>query len=34
MLSIYNSLTREARPFEPLQPGKVSIYVCGQTVYD
>src|SRR3954464_3153280 len=34
MLSIYDSLTRETRPFEPLQPGKVSIYVCGQTVYD
>src|SRR3954451_13958953 len=34
MLSIYDSLTRAARPFEPLQAGKVSIYVCGQTVYD
>jgi cysteinyl-tRNA synthetase len=34
MLSIYDSLTREARPFAPLVPGKVSIYVCGQTVYD
>jgi cysteinyl-tRNA synthetase len=34
MLSIYDSLTREARPFQPLVPGKVSIYVCGQTVYD
>src|SRR4051812_16562063 len=34
MLSIYDSLTRETRPFEPLVPGKVSIYVCGQTVYD
>src|SRR4051812_29643902 len=34
MLSIYDSLTRETRPFAPLVPGKVSIYVCGQTVYD
>src|SRR5436305_9530119 len=34
MLSIHDSLTRETRPFEPLVPGKVSIYVCGQTVYD
>ena len=34
MLSIYDSLTRSTRPFEPLQPGKVSLYVCGQTVYD
>jgi cysteinyl-tRNA synthetase len=34
MLSIYDSLSRETRPFAPLVPGKVSIYVCGQTVYD
>ncbi|HEX5183232.1 MAG TPA: cysteine--tRNA ligase [Allosphingosinicella sp.] len=34
MLSIYDSLTRETRPFAPLVPGKVSLYVCGQTVYD
>jgi cysteinyl-tRNA synthetase len=34
MLSIYDSLSRETRPFAPLAPGRVSIYVCGQTVYD
>jgi cysteinyl-tRNA synthetase len=34
MLTIYDSLARAARPFEPIVPGKVAIYVCGQTVYD
>ncbi|MDB5694376.1 MAG: cysteinyl-tRNA synthetase [Alphaproteobacteria bacterium] len=34
MLSIYDSLARETRPFAPLVPGRVSLYVCGQTVYD
>jgi len=34
MLRIYDSLSREVRPFEPLTPGQVSMYVCGQTVYD
>lgn len=34
MLRIYDSLTREARPFVPLVPGEIGIYVCGQTVYD
>jgi cysteinyl-tRNA synthetase len=33
-LKIYNTLTRKAEVFEPLQAGKVSIYVCGPTVYD
>jgi len=33
-LAIYNTLTRKKQPFEPLQKGKVSIYVCGVTVYD
>ena len=31
---IYNTLTRQVEDFEPLQPGKVGIYVCGMTVYD
>jgi len=34
MLKIYNSLTRRKEPFQPLQPGKASMYVCGMTVYD
>ena len=31
---IYDSATRKKRKFEPLIPGKVSLYVCGPTVYD
>ena len=34
MLKIHNSLTGQKEPFEPLEPGKVGIYVCGITVYD
>ena len=34
MLKIYNSLTRNKEEFKPLVPGKVSMYVCGITVYD
>ncbi len=33
-LRLTNSLTRRSEPFEPLQPGKVSLYCCGVTVYD
>lgn len=34
MLTIHNSLTRTKQPFEPIEPGKVRMYVCGMTVYD
>ena len=34
MLTIYNSLTRQKEKFEPVEPGKVRMYVCGVTVYD
>jgi cysteinyl-tRNA synthetase len=34
MLTIYNSLTRQKAAFEPIEAGKVSMYVCGMTVYD
>ncbi|ROR32708.1 cysteine--tRNA ligase [Inmirania thermothiophila] len=34
MLRIYNTLTRRKEPFEPLEPGRVRMYVCGMTVYD
>src|SRR5437867_9740778 len=33
-LKIYNTLTREKEPFEPLVAGRVNMYVCGPTVYD
>jgi cysteinyl-tRNA synthetase len=34
MLQIHNSLTRRKEIFEPIEPGKVRMYVCGMTVYD
>ncbi|UXI02129.1 cysteine--tRNA ligase [Photobacterium sp. TY1-4] len=34
MLKIYNSLTRQKEEFQPIQPGKVGMYVCGVTIYD
>ncbi|MCB9640251.1 MAG: cysteine--tRNA ligase [Myxococcales bacterium] len=33
-LTVYNSKTRQKEQFEPLQPGKVLMYVCGITPYD
>lgn len=33
MLRIYNSLTRQKEDFVPVEEGKVSMYVCGPTVY-
>jgi cysteinyl-tRNA synthetase len=33
-LTIYNSLTRQKEPFEPIEPGKVRMYVCGITAYN
>ena len=32
-LKVYNSLTREREEFVPLNPPRVTIYVCGPTVY-
>ncbi|HOY70764.1 MAG TPA: cysteine--tRNA ligase [Methylotenera sp.] len=34
MLKIYNTLAREKQLFTPIVAGKVSMYVCGMTVYD
>ena len=34
MLQIYNSLSKKKEKFKPLVKGKVSMYVCGMTVYD
>ncbi len=31
---LYNTLTKKREEFVPITPGKVSIYVCGPTVYD
>ncbi|RLL53527.1 cysteine--tRNA ligase [Mariprofundus sp. EBB-1] len=33
-LSVYNSLHRRKELFEPLEPNRVGMYVCGVTVYD
>ena len=33
-MKVYNTLSQKLEDFEPLQPPKVSIYVCGPTVYD
>jgi cysteinyl-tRNA synthetase len=33
-LNVYNTLTRTVEPFQTLEPGKVSMYICGVTVYD
>src|SRR5512136_2619823 len=30
---IYNTLSRQKENFETVKPGKVSMYVCGPTVY-
>lgn len=34
MLEIYNTFTQKKEPFKPIHPGKISLYVCGITVYD
>ncbi len=33
-IQIYNTITGKKEKFEPLEPGKVGMYVCGPTVYD
>ena len=33
-LQIYNTLSQKKETLVPLEPGKLSIYVCGLTVYD
>jgi len=30
-IKLYNTMSRSKEPFEPLQPGKVSVYSCGPT---
>ena len=33
-IRLYNTLSREKQEFEPLDPSRVTMYVCGPTVYD
>jgi cysteinyl-tRNA synthetase len=33
-LKLHDTLTRQKRSFEPLDPARVRMYVCGPTVYD
>ena len=33
-LTLYNTLSRRKEAFEPLDPARVRMYVCGPTVYD
>ena len=33
-MKIYNTLTKQKEEFIPLEPGHVSMYVCGPTVYN
>ncbi|MEO8777708.1 MAG: cysteine--tRNA ligase [Rhodanobacter sp.] len=33
-ISLYNSLTRRTEPFVPLDPQRVTMYLCGPTVYN
>ena len=33
-LHLFNSLTRRVEPFSPADPGRVTMYVCGPTVYN
>jgi cysteinyl-tRNA synthetase len=32
-ISLYNSLSRRIEPFSPLDPNRVTMYLCGPTVY-
>ena len=34
MLKIYNSFTNQKETFNPIEEGKIRMYVCGMTVYD
>lgn len=33
-ISLYNSLSRRTEPFSPLDPNRVTVYLCGPTVYN
>ena len=33
-MKIYNTLTRQKEEFKTIEPGKVTMYACGPTVYN
>ena len=33
MIRLYDTMTRDKRPFEPTDPKRITMYVCGPTVY-
>ncbi len=33
-ISFYDTQSRREKPLEPIEPGKIRLYVCGPTVYD
>ena len=33
MIRLYDTMTREKRPFVPLNPQRITMYLCGPTVY-
>lgn len=33
MICLYDTMTRAKRPFVPLNPERITMYVCGPTVY-
>ncbi|HKX91690.1 MAG TPA: class I tRNA ligase family protein, partial [Sphingomicrobium sp.] len=33
MIRLYDTMTREKRPFVPQRPDRITMYVCGPTVY-
>ncbi len=34
MLTLFDTMARRKRPFEPIDPSRVTLYVCGPTVYN
>ena len=33
-MKLYNTMTKRKEEFVPITPGKISMYVCGPTVYN
>ena len=33
-MKVFNSMTREKEEFRPIEPGRVTMYACGPTVYN